>query len=287
MQNSTLPATQHIALLCNPLLSRQGLQLADKVALIVKQKGLKYSLFTTYWPVVWNDFTNVWIVGGDGTLNYFINQYPQMHLPITPLGGGSGNDFRWMLYGDCGVEEQIEKVLKGATQQIDAGCCNGRLFLNGIGIGFDGTIVKKLMGKQKAPGKLSYYAAILKQILFYREFPFRFGGVKGDLYQKAFMLTIANGRRFGGGFTVAPLARPDDGLLDLVIINAISPLHRLRYLPVMEKGKHLSLSFVYHQQQTEIQITTAGTVSAHCDGEYFESDSFRITVLPNAFTFGI
>ena len=41
-------------------------------------------------------FTEVWIIGGDGTINWFINQYSEIQLPLALFGGGAGNDFHWM-----------------------------------------------------------------------------------------------------------------------------------------------------------------------------------------------
>ena len=102
------------------------------------------------------------VVGGDGTLNYFINQYPQFALPLAIFRGGTGNDFHWLLYGDVTEAEQVDLVLSASPQPVDAGLCNHRLFINGVDIGFDGKVAKDLMGKQKRAGKASYMLTILK-----------------------------------------------------------------------------------------------------------------------------
>jgi diacylglycerol kinase family enzyme len=94
------------------------------------------------------------------------------------------------------------------------------------------------------------------------------------------MIDICNGARAGGGFRVAPLARADDGWLDLVKVAAISPLNRLRYLPVIESGKHMGLPIVEHHLIKSIQIRSDTPVQYHMDGEYFEATQLNIRIIP-------
>lgn len=277
---------KRIALVCNPTEENQkALRIADAIALTLTAKGVPYALFTTYWPKVLDDFTEVWISGGDGTLNCFINEHPQISLPMALFEGGSGNDFHWMLYGDITLEEQVEKVLQGRTQSIDAGICNGQLFLNGVGIGFDGAIVKDLLGKKKLAGKATYLLSILKNIFAYKEQYCELTLQDRFVAQDCFMISVANGRRYGGSFQVAPKAKLQDGLLDVSVIGKIAPLNRMRYLPVMEKGEHLDLPFVQYYQSGRVVIESKQEIPAHIDGEYVCSNRYEIEVLPNRFVF--
>src|SRR5213082_1967204 len=92
---------KHIALVCNPTSeNRKALTVADSIALLLSGMDIRHSLFSTEWPESWEDVTEIWIIGGDGTLNYFINHYPHLDLPLALFEGGSGNDFHWMLYGN-------------------------------------------------------------------------------------------------------------------------------------------------------------------------------------------
>ena len=85
-------------------------------------------------------------------------------IPLSIFKGGTGNDFHQLLYGLITAEEQIEKVVTGTTCLVDAGICNEKLFLNGVGIGFDGVIVKDLLSKKKLKSKSFYLNSILKNI---------------------------------------------------------------------------------------------------------------------------
>ena len=277
---------KHIAIICNPQAGNgKALLVADRIAIVLKEKQISYSLFTTYWPQVWNDMTQAWIVGGDGTLNYFINQYPEINIPLSIFNGGTGNDFCELLYGGISLERQIEKILHGSAHLIDGGICNQKLFLNGVGIGFDGAIVKDLINKTKKPGKASYLAAVLKNIFIYKgiDHVIKFNGQ--TISEKLLMINIANGKTEGGGFRVTPHAVVDDGKLDINIVKEIGSLKRLFYLSVIEKGKHLHLALIQYHQTEEIKISISVPMPAHMDGEYFEADNFIIECLPKRFSF--
>jgi YegS/Rv2252/BmrU family lipid kinase len=278
--------TRKIALLCDPQAGNgKALQEANKIAVYLKAKQISYSIFTVQWPQHWNDITEVWIIGGDGTLNYFINQYPDIKLPLSIFKGGTGNDFHELLYGSITPEQQIGKILNGSSHLIDAGTCNNKLFLNGIGIGFDGVIVQHLLSKKKSKGKSAYLISIFKNIFSYKEKNCSIKFDEHSIVQNCFMINVANGKAYGGGFKVAPKAEIDDGLLDLNIVGEIAAYKRLYYIPIIEKGKHLNLNFIQYYQTNKVEIKATGLLHAHADGEYFSADQFIIECLPKRFSF--
>lgn len=277
---------KHIAIVCNPRAGNgKALTVADEIAVHLKEKKIPYSLFTAYWPQAWNEITEVWIVGGDGTLNYFVNQYPDIDIPLCIFKGGTGNDFQELLYEYRNLEDQIKNVLNGLPHPVDAGICNGKLFLNGVGIGFDGAIVKDLLSKKKSNGKSAYLISILKNIFGWREKKCSVIFDEHIITQDCFMINIANGKAYGGGFKVAPKASVEDGLLDLNIVGEIASFKRLYYMPIIEKGKHLQLSFVQYHQPKKVEIKCDELLPAHMDGEYFCAGHFTIECLPKRFSF--
>ncbi|RYZ23819.1 MAG: YegS/Rv2252/BmrU family lipid kinase [Chitinophagaceae bacterium] len=276
-----------IALFCNPSSENtRALRITEEVGGHLKQRGIPHLAFTESWPADLARFTQIWIIGGDGTLNYFINQFPDVRVPLAAIPGGSGNDFHWMLYGgELGLPQLLERLLKGNTRAIDVGSCNGRLFLNGLGIGFDGAIVRDLLGKKKLAGKASYLLSVLKHILTYHESQVGVVADGTELRRNALLVSVANGTRYGGDFKVAPRAKLDDGLLDVNFVGAIAPLQRMRYLPVIERGEHLELPFVWYRQAADIVIDCAQELPAHLDGEYLTAARFEVRCLPKKFVF--
>jgi diacylglycerol kinase (ATP) len=279
-------SSKHIALVCNPTNENQkSVQITSGIEVLLSGMDIPHKVFIETWPATFDGFTEVWIIGGDGTINWFINQYPSIQIPIAAFSGGSGNDFQWMLFGEKTVEQQVDQVLQGSPQLVDAGVCNERLFMNGVGIGFDGAVVHDLLGKKKLAGKASYLLSILKRIISYQEKPCILQLPTENIKQDCFMISIANGQRYGGGFYVAPRAVMTDGLLDVNIIGKISPLKRMKYMSVIEKGEHLNLEFITYRHTNRIVIESPTKLHAHVDGEYLYADRFDIEVLPKRFSF--
>ncbi|MBI5371341.1 MAG: hypothetical protein HZA79_04855 [Sphingobacteriales bacterium] len=279
-------AEKNIAVLCNELAGAgRSVGVAAAIALLLKKKGIPHVLFTQNWPPAFDAFTDLFLVGGDGTLNYFINHYPGNRLPLVIFKGGTGNDFHWLLYGDTSPEVQLERVLETAPRAVDKGECNGRFFINGVGAGFEGEVAKALTARKKMPGKTSYLLTILQKIFSYRSQEYRIRAADQLVTGKKLLVDISNGRRAGGGFHVAPVARADDGYLDLVIAGALGPVKRLVHLPAIEKGKHLHLSFIQHHTVKAVVIESNKRIQYHLDGEYGEADRLDIRIHENALLF--
>jgi diacylglycerol kinase (ATP) len=279
-------ASRNIAIVCNPLAGNgKAVQLAARILAELRSRNISNQVFDDNWPLAFDEFTDVFIVGGDGTLNYFINHYPDITIPLAIFNGGTGNDLHWLLYGETGLAEQLELVLSAAAKPVDAGKCNDRYFINGVGIGFDGAVAKSLTGKKKKAGKTSFMIAILKRIFFYRSRTYTISSEQINQTSASLLLGVANGRRAGGGFHIAPEASATDGLLDVICVGAISPLKRLRYLPVIEKGKHLNLSFIQYYKTKKIRIASTREMDAHLDGEYYCGKAMQIEILPGRFLF--
>ena len=276
-----------IAIVTNKLAGNgKAILLSEKLKAILQNKNIDSRIFTEQ---EWNDevyeFDQVWITGGDGTVNYFVNQYPDIKKPLCIFNGGTGNDFYTLLYGKTTVEKQVDHVLSSTSKPIDAGRCNDSYFLNGLGIGFEGAVVKSLLGVKKFAGKTSFMLSILKHIFFYKERLYKISSAEKAFEKKFMMISIANGTRYGGGFYVAPLAKPDDGLLDVNLVGQLSPFKRLRYMPVIEKGKHLELPFINYYNTQKITISSNQPIQAHLDGEYLEAAELVIEILPKHFNF--
>lgn len=278
---------KNIFILCNPLAGTgKAIILAERIATDLSARNISFSLFKETWPLSFEGCTDIWITGGDGTLNFFVNHYPDIQIPLVIFKGGSGNDFHWMLYRNIDYKEQMEFVLTAEPKQIDLGRCNERYFINGVGIGFEGEIAKALTGKKKRAGKASFMSMILKKIFSYRSAFYKIMINEKIIAAKKYLIVdLSNGRRAGGGFHIAPQARADDGLLDVILVDALNPIKRLRWLPVMEQGKHLHLSFVHHFNAKHISIESDKTIEFHLDGEYHFTDKLDIEILPGKLLF--
>mgnify|MGYP001159289420 FL=1 len=252
---------------------------------LLHQYNIPKTVFIQDWPDSFEGFSDLYLVGGDGTLNYFINKYPDISIPLVIFKGGTGNDFHWLLYGEMDTLTQFKKVQEMPARPVDCGRCNNRLFINGVGAGFEGAVAKALSTQKKLPGKTSYLMTILQKIFSYRSRHFTITTGDKVITGKKLLVDISNGRRAGGGFHVAPEARANDGWLDLVMADSLTSLRRLIYLPVIEKGKHLGLSIITHFTVKSVRIQSLDIIQYHLDGEYAEAAELDIQIREQAFLF--
>jgi YegS/Rv2252/BmrU family lipid kinase len=275
-----------IAVLFNPKAKKRIINwFASQIFFSLNKRGLSFTSFTEEWPKEINCFKEAWIVGGDGSLNYFINFYNSIEIPIVIFKGGTGNDFATKLYGKISTGEQINKVCGAESKFVDAAECNGRKFINGVGIGFDGEVLKSINSIRLLGGHLGYLWIVIRKIFSFKEKSFQIQCDNRTLSDKFLLVMITNSTTTGGGFIVSPEATIDDGKLNLVLCKPLPVFKRLKNLPIIEKGKHLSKDFIVHKELTYIKIECEKETLAQIDGELISARSFDIKVLAGHYLF--
>jgi diacylglycerol kinase (ATP) len=268
--------------------TKAGKGRAIKIAACIKERlqadGIYFTAFEE-WPLHLPAITEAWIVGGDGTLNYFINLYKEIAVPLVIFKGGTGNDFAWKLYGNSTLQAQLDCVLSVSARPVDAGMCNDKLYLNSIGIGFDGEVLKSMGAIRLLGGHLGYLLVVIKKIFSFKEYSFTIKVNEEAHTGKYLLVAINNSSRTGGGFMVSPKASVTDGLLDMVLCKQLSVIKRLLALPLIEKGKHLTLSYITYRQQDAVTIICEKEVFAQLDGELISAKEFVLRALPGKFLF--
>lgn len=245
------------------------------------------TIFLNNWPTneTLHTYTDCWIIGGDGTINYFINCYPNCKIPIVLFSGGTGNDFAWKLYGGISNESLFKTIFERTPQYIDAGKVNDKLYINCLGIGFDGEIVASMKTIRFIGGHIGYLLAVIYKILFFNESFLTIQTEQQHIEGNFLLALFVNSPRAGGGFFIAPTAQINDGFLDMVLADKMPVWKRLWYLPIIKKGKHLHYPFITHQLGKNFTITSEKTLPIQLDGELFYSNKLQISNLHNQFLF--
>lgn len=222
-----------------------------------------------------NNFTLVSILGGDGTINIALNALSGIDVPIHIIPAGTGNDLAKMIYPESYILTDIFSLTASSVPfDIDIWRCNDRLFFNGFGVGFDGEIAHRMYSKRYLlPSKVKYWLELLKLIFFYKSNIITVNGQS----RRTFMLATANGSVYGGGFNIAPKAKINDQLLDVILIHDLPIFRRILYLPKIEKGNHLDLNVVTATGEKEVHIQCDSEIPAHLDGEPILSPEYRIS----------
>ena len=282
-----MSAYQHInpVLLVNPKSANgKSLKVEAQIQAILEEKGVAFTKYID-WPDDLTGFNQAWIIGGDGTLNYFLNKYYPVPMPIAVFAAGSGNDFAWMIYGDISIEKQVAQVLDAKPKPVDLCRCNHFYFINTCGIGFDGEVLKSINSIRRVGSHLGYLLAVVKQIFLFREKQFEIRSEAITINQKYLLIIVSNSSRTGGGFMIAPHAKADDGLFNILLCKPLSILKRLRYLPLIEKGKHLDLDVITMLTGKSIEIKSSTTLPAQLDGELIYADTFSIQIIEGGMEF--
>jgi diacylglycerol kinase family enzyme len=134
-------------------------------------------------------------------------------------------------------------------------------------------------------GTIPYLTGLIRSFLFYRnkEVTYRIGD---QLAQKARILSlvIANGRYFGGGMHIAPEAKLDDSLLDMVVLGNFGKIELLKNLKKVYSGTHLSHPKVKLIKDTRLVVESAQKFLLHADGEILGEGPVAFSILPKSLT---
>lgn len=229
------------------------------------------------------NITDIFVMGGDGTLNLVVNALQIQPVPISIVSNGTGNDSIKSLHGILDFKSQVEIAIHGRTKHYDLGICNDRYFVNGVGIGFDGEVVKEMVARgDKRGSHIDYFLTVLRIIGNFKEQPVRFV-LDGIQHQRnIFLMTISNGTTFGGGFLINPYAKADDGMLDVCIINKVAPLKRFWHLPKLRTGAHTKIKYTEFFTLSSMQVEASDQLVAHLDGEFLGHPPFYIGIAKGA-----
>lgn len=267
----------------------------DAVTNFYRQKGIQYDVFYTSNTIDYgiklrkewlNDFSDVLVIGGDGTISAAVHAFVHQPIPISILPAGTGNDFVKNLGIPKKIDEALNISLNGKVILSDCGLCDQRHFINGVGIGFDGKVVEHLLNHFPAKkGNLAYFSTVMKILALFKESQLTYSYDHVNVSEDIFLMTIANGTTFGGGFKLTPNAKIDDGLLDVCLIKKIHPLKRLLKMPLLKSGSHGKIKEVDFFTVEKIDIGESDLLVAHLDGDYIGKPPFNIRVVEKAIKF--
>ncbi|MCP4139832.1 MAG: diacylglycerol kinase family lipid kinase [Chloroflexi bacterium] len=236
-------------------------------------------------------------LGGDGTVHEVVNGLMQVEAKKRPALGvvpiGSGNDFAYANNIPESANQAMALALKGDASPIDLGLMtdeNGRqeYLDNTLGIGFDTVVGIRSHRLPLLRGFLMYLVAVFQTIIFNSDpMHMKIESEEKTWEKEIFLLVIANGPREGGGFMMAPSARPDDGVLNYMLADKVSRLMQLRLLPEFMKGTQERFKEVEMGEFKKLSLTSDKPLYVHLDGETYTSfgsnlRGLSVEILPNA-----
>lgn len=247
-------------------------------------------------PASREDADAILLFGGDGTVHRHLAQLVRLGLPVLVVPAGSANDFARAL-GFRSPRDSLaawKKFRRGTenVRQIDLGLITPlgnagglaapRYFACVAGVGLDAEVARRANQLPRwLRGNGGYALTLIPTIFRFGPLPMKISVaanrevdaqqgngwiVRSD--QPTLLAAFANTPLYGGGMKIAPLARMDDGLLDVCVVGAIDPFRLLYLFPTVYSGRHLKIREVEYSQAARVRIESEHPLDVYADGEF-------------------
>ncbi len=242
-------------------------------------------------------------VGGDGTVHEIVNGLARASgsaetLPVGVIPLGNGDDFAKVIPPQALVggkpfdwRAAVGKIARMQTRSFDLGCitAGGRpgsstncphYFMNGMDIGFGAHGVLNFTTIPRfVTGFPAYLAAVFKTMIRYPLLPVRLQLDDQQPFEQVTAMTaVMNGRCFGNGFWVTPSAKPDDGLFEVMVAQAVGRLTILRLVPRFMRGTHVGERVLRFYQARKVVLESSVPLVVEADGELPFRDAYRLEI---------
>ena len=185
----------------------------------------------------------VYACGGDGTVNEVANGiigYDNAAMTVIPVG--TGNDFLKNFGDDMEKFRDAENLWDGPQFPMDAIDVNGRVALTIACSGIDARVARDVHKYSESPildGKSSYIASLLVNFLF-KGIGTHWTITLDDVTTEGdwSLVSVCNGRYYGGGFMPVAEARMDDGVLNTLVVREVNRRTFLKFVGPYSRGEY-------------------------------------------------
>lgn len=228
-------------------------------------------------------------VGGDGTHSEVANGVLRSNNNPTLgfLPGGTGNDFL-RDFGITDIHEAAKRIAAGKAQPVDAGHVRWQggehYTINVFGIAFAAKVADRTNRKYKWMGPFGYTAAVIREVASMKagRTELVIDGVRQTV--DAPLMTICNTIHTGGAMKMAPMAKTNDGLLDLLQLDPVGRVQLLtRIFPKIFDGSHVQHPKVHFHQGKEFHMAPDTPTPLLIDGDVMGQTPVSVTAMKGAF----
>ncbi|MBE5818081.1 MAG: diacylglycerol kinase family lipid kinase [Clostridiales bacterium] len=226
-------------------------------------------------------YKDIIVVGGDGTLHEVLNGLcdpKQVNLGL--IASGSGNDLGSFVGIPKDPIAALDIILNGTPKPTDYLMCSGIRGINVLGTGVDVDILKRCYKSKILKGKFKYMISTLISVFLYK-YPHATVTVDGkDTVHDCFIISCANGRRFGGGIVIAPEAVIDNGSIDFVLVNGMKWYHKPAALLKLATGKILDVKQTEFMHASTVRAVFDEPCDINIDGEIYSNVELDVSIVP-------
>ncbi len=274
----------------NPTSGRgRGRRVAEALPALLAARSLAGSVLTTSGP---GDATRlaaraaaesgadalVVAVGGDGTAHEVVNGLAGTGATFAVVPIGSGNDLARALGVPPDPSGALDRIAAGRVGRIDLGRFDDRWFANSLGLGFEAQVTIESRKIRRLRGFAIYLTAVARALRNCRCPDLTVRTDDAVFEGRRLLVSVGNGPRVGGGFLLTPDAKPDDGLLDVCLVDAMGRLDVLRTLPRSLDGTHVTHPAVTMLRTRRLEIESSDGFPFHADGEVVDERRRRLVI---------
>jgi len=233
-------------------------------------------------------------VGGDGTLNETINGLMRAgrttELATIPIG--TGMDFVRTYRIPTRFEDAVRTAKDGATRTIDVGLVHyrtwageeaERYFGNVGSVGMSAAVARRANDMSKVlGGRATFFYALVRVFLEWQNTVIDIDLDGERRSARMHDVIVANGQYHGGAMWLAPDARPDDGLFDVLLIGDVTKLDFATTAPKLYRGTHLAHPKVDLERARSVSVGAGERLPIELDGEQVGTTPVRFDVVPGA-----
>lgn len=268
-------------------------KLIPTIEKIMDETRIKYDIVLTTKPKdaikiskesIQKGYNNIVAVGGDGTVNEVamgILESGNGTLGIIP--SGTGNDLARTLKIPFTPKEAIEVIIKGNKKKMDVGLVNNSLFLNIASIGFDSEVVKNTQKiKKRIKLGIAYVIGVLETLIIFKDKKIKLEIDDIPIDKNILLVAVGNGKYYGGGLKILPMAIMEDGYFHVCIINRVSKIKLFFLFPSIFKGKHVKFKkHVDIFKAKKIRVITEDKTFLNVDGEIYDIERETLFTIGN------
>ena len=226
-------------------------------------------------------------VGGDGTVNEVVNGLAGTGAELAVVPCGTGQDFGRTHGIPSRFDDAVRVALEGSPRTVDLGRVafreGERWFANVASCGMSGAVARRANGMSKAlGGRATFYYALVREFAVWRNTDVTVSLDAEERRGPMHDVIVANGRWHGGGMKLAPDARPDDGLFDVVLIGDVTKLDFVTTSPKLYSGAYLRHPRVEALQSATVAVDAAELLPVELDGEPVGTTPARFEIVPGA-----
>ena len=247
-------------------------------------------------------YTRLAVMGGDGTFSEVIDGLMKSkenlsNILVGLIPFGTGNDWGryWKL--DRNIDKSISVLANRVSTAVDVGKINysvegkpvTRYFINAYGLGFDAKVLELTNNLQHTfkGASWTYTLALFLTLFKHRSqvMEYEFDGGK-TFKGLSYTSSMGNGCYTGGGIKQTPEAVPNDGLLDIMVVENLNLMKILKAIPLLFSGRLLEHDSVHLFKAKNIIVRSAKPIISEVDGILQEfTNEIRVELLPQKINF--